>query len=88
MKSTTSTVTTSLLILISTFHRRWSWLSTSVFVKVQLVKCWQENGGYCLPSVLFARRIDVRKGNGVLVMTAFTNFKKIYEVCDLHAARE
>ena len=49
---------------------------------------WQENGGYCLPCVLFARSIDVRKGKGVLVKTAFTNFKKMYEVCDLHAARE
>ena len=24
----------------------------------------------------------------MLVETAFTNFKKMYEVCDLHAARE
>ena len=38
--------------------------------------------------MLFARSIDVRKGKGVLVETAFTNFKKMYEVCDLHAARE
>ena len=49
---------------------------------------WQENGGYCLPCVLSTRSIDVRKGQGVLVETAFTNFKKMYEVCDLHAARE
>ena len=28
------------------------------------------------------------KGKGVLVETAFTNFKKMYEVCDLRAARE
>ena len=32
--------------------------------------------------------LDLRKGKGVLVETAFTNFKKMYEVCDLHAARE
>ena len=39
--------------------------------------------------MLFARSIiDIRKGKGVLVETAFTNFKKMYEVCDLHAARE
>ena len=38
--------------------------------------------------MLFARSIDVWKGKGVLVETAFTNFMKMYEVCDLHAARE
>ena len=38
--------------------------------------------------MLLARSIDVWKGKGVLVETAFTNFKKMYEVCDLHAARE
>ena len=30
----------------------------------------------------------MRKGKGVHVETAFTNFKKLYEVYDLHAARE
>ena len=48
----------------------------------------QENGGYCLPCVLFARSTDVRKGKGVFVEAAFTNFKKVYESCDLHASRE
>ena len=38
--------------------------------------------------MLFARSIDVQKGKKVLVWTVFTNFKKRYEVCDLHAARE
>ena len=38
--------------------------------------------------MLFARSIDIRKGKGVLAETAFTNFMKIYELCDLHAARE
>ena len=38
--------------------------------------------------MLFTRSIDIRKGKGVLVETIFTNFKKIYEVCDLHAATE
>ena len=60
------------------YLRKHSWLTYS----------WQENGGDCLPCVLFARSIDVRKDKGVLVETAFTNFKKMYEVCDLHAARE
>ena len=32
--------------------------------------------------------IDIREGKGVLVETAFTNFKKMYVVCDLHAAGE
>ena len=36
----------------------------------------------------FARGIDIWKGKEVLVDTAFTKFKKMYEVCDLHAARE
>ena len=60
------------------YLRKYSWLTYSC----------QENGGYCLPCVLFARSIDARKGKGVLVETSFTNFKKMYEVCDLHAARE
>ena len=60
------------------YLRKYSWLTYS----------WQEKSGYCLPSLLFARSIDVRKGRGVLVQTAFTNFKKMHEVCDLHAARE
>ena len=38
--------------------------------------------------MLLARSIDVRKSKGVFVETAFTNFKKMHEVCDLHAARE
>ena len=45
-------------------------------------------GTVFLPCALFAWSIDVRKGKGVLVETAFTNFKKMYEVCDFHAARE
>ena len=38
--------------------------------------------------MLFARSIDIQKGNGMLVETAFTNIKKSNEVCDLHAARD
>ena len=55
------------------YLRKYRWLTNS----------WQEKGGYCLPCVLFARSIDVWKGKGVLVEAAFTNFKKMYEVCDL-----
>ena len=43
---------------------------------------------YYLPCVLFARSMDIWKGKGVLVETVFTNFMKMCEVCDLHAARE
>ena len=57
---------------------KYSWLTYS----------WQENGGSCLPCVLFAMSMDERKGKGVLLETAFANFKKMYEVCDLHVARE
>ena len=60
------------------YLRKYSWLTYSR----------QENGGYCLPCVLFARSTDVRKGKGVFVETAFTNLKKVYEVCDYHAERE
>ena len=49
---------------------------------------WPKNSGNCLPCVIFARGIDIRKGKGVLVETAFTNFKNMSEVCALHAARE
>ena len=53
-----------------------------------LIYSRQENGGYCLPCVLFARSIDTRKGKGVFVNVAFTNFKKVYEARDYHADRE
>ena len=38
--------------------------------------------------MIFAWSIDIRKGKGVLVETAFTNFKNMSEVCALYAARE
>ena len=41
-----------------------------------------------MPCVLFAKSIDIRKGRGVFIETVFTNFKKMYEMCDFHAARE
>ncbi len=37
--------------------------------------------------MLFARSIDVWNGKGVLDEKAFTNFKKMYEVCSLLASR-
>ena len=37
--------------------------------------------------MLFARSIHVWNGKGELVETEFTNFKKMYEVCYLHASR-
>ena len=48
----------------------------------------QQNGGYCLPCVLFARSTDARKGKGMFVETAFTNFRKAYDICNAHADRQ
>lgn len=59
------------------YLRKYKWLAYSK----------QDNGGYCLPCVLFARSTDARKGKGTFVDTAFTNFKKAYEMCDSHAVR-
>ncbi len=53
-----------------------------------LVYSRKENGGYCLPCILFSRIVGTRKGKGVLVELVFTNFKKVYEACDYHADRE
>ena len=60
------------------YLRKYNWLAYSR----------QENGAYCLPCVLFARRTDAQKGKGVFVEAAFTNFKKVYELCDFHVSRE
>ena len=86
------------LWVLSSLTYNWKGNGGTVFLDLQVARewwvlssltySWQGNGGYCLPCVLFARSLDVGKGNGVLVETAFTNFKKMYEVCDLHAARE
>ena len=59
------------------YLRKYKWLRYSK----------QDNGGYCLPCVLFARSTNVRKGKGTFIDTAFTNFKKAYEMCDNHAER-
>jgi len=60
------------------YLRRYKWLAYSK----------KDNWGYCVPCVLFATSADVRKGKGAFVETAFTNFKKIYELCDAHAGRK
>ena len=49
-----------------------------------LVYSKQENGGYCLLCILFARSVDAQKGKGVFVEAAF----KVYKLCDFHASRE
>lgn len=53
-----------------------------------LIYSRKENGGYCLPCVLFARSVDTWKGKGVFVEAAFTNLKKVHEACDYHADKE
>ena len=53
-----------------------------------LVYSPKQNGGYCLPCVLFASTSDTRKGKGAFVETAFVNFKKAYEMCKTHAERK
>ena len=47
----------------------------------------QDNGGYCIPCVLFAISTDAHKGKGTFVDTAFTNFKKAYKMCNNYAER-
>ena len=44
-----------------------------------------DNGGYCLPCVLFARCGDLRAAPGVLVNTPLTNFQKALELLNKHA---
>ena len=52
----------------------------------RLVYSQQQNGGFCLPCVLFARNtLDARKGKGTFVDREFTNFKKAYDICNAHA---
>ncbi len=81
MKSTTSTVTPSLLILITSFHVKVVVAFYIGIEKVQLADLQLAREWWALSSLCaLARSIDVRKGNGVLVETAFTNFKKMYEV--------
>ena len=60
------------------YLRRYKWL----------VYSQQQNGGYCLPCVLFAQSTDARKGKGMFVETAFTNFRKAYDICNAHADRQ
>ena len=60
------------------YLKRYKWLAYSR----------KQNGGYCIPCVLFARGSYAQKGKGAFVETAFVNFKKAYEVCSAHAERK
>lgn len=73
--------------MISSIHQ-WSPVALGISKYKWLIYSRQENGGYCLPCVLFARSTDVRKSKGALVEAVFNNFKKMCDVCDTHASRE
>ena len=47
----------------------------------------QENGGYCLPCVLFYRSESLRSDPGVLVKNPLSNFKKALESLHKHAEK-
>ena len=47
----------------------------------------QENGGYCLPCVLFYRSENLRSDPGVLVKNPLSNFKKALESLHKHAEK-
>ena len=44
----------------------------------------EDNGGYCLPCVLFSRSENLRSDPGVLVRTPLTKFKNALELLDKH----
>ena len=48
----------------------------------------KENGGFCLPCVMFSRCRNFHAGPGVLVSTPLTNFKKALEALGKHIGRE
>ena len=54
--------------------RRYPWLRYSK----------QENGGYCLPCVLFYERKNLRAHAGELVSRALTNFKNATDIMKKH----
>ena len=54
--------------------RRYPWLRYSK----------QEDGGYCLPCVLFYRRKNLRAQAGVLVSNVLTNFKNTIDIMKKH----
>ena len=44
----------------------------------------QDNGGYCLPCVLFSRNESLRSDPGVLVKSPLTKFKNALEMLNKH----
>ena len=48
----------------------------------------QENGGYCLPCIMFGRTIGFRADPGVLVSSPLLNFKKALEILEKHMSRD
>ena len=47
----------------------------------------QENGGYCLPCVMFSRNRSLRADPGVLVSSPLVNFKKALETLENHTGK-
>ena len=47
----------------------------------------QDNGGYCLPCVLFARSTNLRSDPGMLVKNPLPNFQKALEFLNKHAEK-
>ena len=52
-----------------------------------LVYSKNENGGFCLPCVLFSRGGNLRSDPGILVQRPLTNFTKALELLDKHTAK-
>ena len=52
-----------------------------------LVYSKQENGGFCLPCVLFSRGGNLRSDPGILVQRLLTNFTKALELLNKHTAK-
>ena len=47
-----------------------------------------EDGGFCLPCVLFHQSTDLRTPPGILVNTPLTNFRKALEILDKHSHKQ
>ena len=63
---------------------QYSWLTKYPWLKYSE----QDNGGYCLPCVLFSRSGSLRADPGVLVSNPLTNFRKALELLDKHGGKE
>ena len=61
----------------STWFTKYQWLRYSK----------HDNGGYCLPCVLFARSVNRRADPGALVSKPLVNFRKALELLRLHAEK-